>query len=171
MTRKFYSKHATSYGGFTLIEVLVALLVLSIGLVGLAALQLTALQRAQSSFYVSVATAAALDFEERVWIKLAGESAAGCLSIGDFDDIAADLESQWEASVDDAKRIGIPGFKVTAARGTSTADYVPVDVTLTWGKAGTRIESEKFEYTLRAACRPDLSASDDNGENGEANGS
>ena len=169
MTRRSPLRSTSSQNGFTLIEVLIALLVLSIGLVGLAALQLTALQRAQSSFYVSVATAAALDFEERVWVALAGKTGSGCLKQSDFNSIATDLKSHWETTTN-LDRIGIPEFDATAVAGTPTADYVPVDLTLAWGEEGTRLEDEEFKYTLRAACRPDLSASDENGENGDSNG-
>jgi prepilin-type N-terminal cleavage/methylation domain-containing protein len=45
--------------GFTLIEVLIALLVLTIGLVGMAALHMTSLKNAHSSYYRSIASSVA----------------------------------------------------------------------------------------------------------------
>lgn len=59
--------------GFTLIESLVAVLVLSIGLLGVAAMQLKALQSSHVSYQRTIATLAAQDAVERLWISL-GES-------------------------------------------------------------------------------------------------
>ena len=56
--------------GFSLIEVLVAALVLSIGLVGVAALQALSLQNNQSSFMRSQATALAYDLADRARANL-----------------------------------------------------------------------------------------------------
>ncbi len=57
--------------GFTLIEVLVAVLVLAIGLLGLAALQTTAMKNNQSAFYRSQATQLAYDMADRMRVNLA----------------------------------------------------------------------------------------------------
>jgi type IV pilus assembly protein PilV len=56
--------HAT---GFTLIEILIALLVLSIGLLGLAAVQVQSLQNSYASYERSMATMQARDLVERLW--------------------------------------------------------------------------------------------------------
>lgn len=53
--------------GFTLLEVLVAIVVLALGLLGLAALQMNGLQSAHSSYQRSVATLSAQDAAERLW--------------------------------------------------------------------------------------------------------
>lgn len=58
--------HRQSQSGFTLIEVLVAVLVLSIGLVGVAALQGVSLKNTQSAFMRSQATALAYDLADRM---------------------------------------------------------------------------------------------------------
>jgi len=52
--------------GLTLVEILIALLVLSIGLLGLAALQTTSLSFNTSSYYRTQATALAYDFADRM---------------------------------------------------------------------------------------------------------
>lgn len=57
--------------GFTLIEVLVALMILSVGLLGLAGLQLHALQYTHSSYQRTLANIQALDMVERMWTHLA----------------------------------------------------------------------------------------------------
>ncbi|MDR5876184.1 type IV pilus modification protein PilV [Halomonas sp. CUBES01] len=61
----------TSQRGFSLIEALIALLVLSLGLVGVAAMQLKALQSASVGYQRSVASVAAVDAQERLWAQLA----------------------------------------------------------------------------------------------------
>lgn len=53
-------------GGFTLIEVLVSMVVLSLGLLGLAGLQAAALKNNQSSYYRSQATQFAYDLADRI---------------------------------------------------------------------------------------------------------
>lgn len=56
--------------GFTLIEALVAILVLSIGLLGIAGMQLKALQSSHVSFQRTIASLAAQDAGERLWVEL-----------------------------------------------------------------------------------------------------
>ena len=56
----------TQQSGFTLIEVMVSVLVLSIGLVGVAALQGVSLKNTQSAFMRSQATALAYDVADRM---------------------------------------------------------------------------------------------------------
>ncbi len=57
--------------GFTLLEVLVALLVLSVGTLGCVALQLNALQATHSAYQRSLASLIAADAGERLWQGLA----------------------------------------------------------------------------------------------------
>lgn len=63
--------------GFTLVEVLVAALLLSIGLVGLAGLQAAALANNQSSFMRSQVTALAYDLADRMRANVVGANANG----------------------------------------------------------------------------------------------
>jgi prepilin-type N-terminal cleavage/methylation domain-containing protein len=60
-----------SQRGFSLLEALIALVVLSIGLIGVAAMQLKALQSANAGYQRSVASVAAVDAQERLWAQLA----------------------------------------------------------------------------------------------------
>ncbi|MDR5899388.1 type IV pilus modification protein PilV [Halomonas vilamensis] len=57
--------------GFSLIEALIALVVLSLGLIGMAGMQLKALNSATQAYQRSVATLAAVDAQERLWAALA----------------------------------------------------------------------------------------------------
>lgn len=61
--------------GFTLVEALVALVVLAVGILGLASMQLKAMQGAHVSYQRSVATMAAQDMVERLWIQLGMQGA------------------------------------------------------------------------------------------------
>lgn len=68
--------------GFTLIEALIAVLVLSIGLLGVAAMQLRALQSAHMGYQRAVVSLAAIDAQERAWAGLANDGA--CPTPGDI---------------------------------------------------------------------------------------
>jgi len=71
--------------GFTLIEVLVSVIVLSIGLVGVAGLQAVSLKNNQSAFMRSQASALAYDLADRMRANVPGANAA----MYDPDDAAA----------------------------------------------------------------------------------
>jgi type IV pilus assembly protein PilV len=64
-----------SQGGFTLIEVLVSALILSIGLVGVAGLQALSLKNNQSAYMRSQASALAYDLADRMRTNVAGATA------------------------------------------------------------------------------------------------
>lgn len=58
--------------GFTMLEVLVAIMVIAIGLLGMAALQLQSLRQGQSAYYRSVATQLAYDMSDRMRGNIVG---------------------------------------------------------------------------------------------------
>lgn len=70
-----HSGHMTR--GFTMIEVLVALVVLSVGLLGLAGMQLTGLRNNTSAYSRSQATLMAYDIIDRMRANTAGITAGG----------------------------------------------------------------------------------------------
>jgi type IV pilus assembly protein PilV len=69
--------------GFTLIEILVAMVVLSLGLLGLAGLQAVSLSNNQTAYYRSIATQQAYDMADRMRANLAG------VSVGNYDNLSA----------------------------------------------------------------------------------
>lgn len=77
--------------GFTLLEALVALLVLGMGFVGAGYMQLKALQSASVSYHRSIATHAAQDAVERLWSELA-DNAGTCPSPSA---VYSDWYSEW----------------------------------------------------------------------------
>ena len=98
--------------GFTLIEVMIAVLVLSIGLLGLAGLQVTALQNNQSAFMRSQATAFAYDLADRMRSNVPGVTAgfydpanaaqtADCLTTTgcSVEELAEHDLSEWSAAL------------------------------------------------------------------------
>ena len=64
----------TKNTGFTLIEVLIAMLVLAVGLLGLAGLQATSLRNNQSAYNRSQATQLAYDLGDRMRANVAGKT-------------------------------------------------------------------------------------------------
>ena len=138
--------------GLTLLEVLIALLVLSIGLLGAAVLTVQSLQNTHSAMYTSIASSAALDFEERLWLDL-GRRASGCPDPNSsFPNIFA---SHWSASLPNApeRNLGLPNLTVTP-----TIEPAPplrrVVLALTWDEgrfAGAT--NETFIYETRVLCR------------------
>ncbi|MFO7902269.1 MAG: type IV pilus modification protein PilV [Pirellulaceae bacterium] len=84
-------------GGLSLIEVLIALLVLSIGLVGMASLQLTSLKSAHSSYYRSLASTAALNIEERLWQEARNslDTEGECITDATLGNIASEIQKKW----------------------------------------------------------------------------
>jgi len=82
----------THQRGFSLIEALIALVVLSVGLIGVAAIQLKALQSANAGYQRSVASVAAVDAQERFWAQLAMlDPGQTCENID-----TAMIESEWK---------------------------------------------------------------------------
>ncbi|OLO12178.1 type IV pilus modification protein PilV [Chromohalobacter japonicus] len=78
--------------GFGLIEVLVALTILSVGMLGLAAMQLNSLQNARDSLNTTLATIMVRDMNERAWAQQ--------------DETCEALLSEWQKDV--AKIDGLP---------------------------------------------------------------
>ena len=88
--------------GFSLIEALIALLVLSIGLIGVAAMQLKALQSANAGYQRSVASVSAVDAQERLWATLAAlETGQTCEDIN-TSAVQAEWRKHWFQGGDDA---------------------------------------------------------------------
>lgn len=165
--------------GLSLIEALIALLVLSIGLVGLGALMLTSLKNVHSSAHYSAASAIALDFEELLWLNMdltvAGNlpdlvDANGCLKDTTITSVADDVKKEWQAgSADDdwnwtdAQRFKLPieSFSVKAM----SAEEVPpgsgvykktIDVELSWkeGRFANETSGETYAAEIVLVCRP-----------------
>ncbi|MGM1052506.1 MAG: type IV pilus modification protein PilV [Pseudomonadota bacterium] len=131
--------------GFTLIEALVALLVLSIGLLGVAAMQLKSLQGAHAAYQRSIASLAAQDAQERLWARMAEVGNRECPSWSDAKDVGEEQSwyDTWEGY--------LPGLELDAV---SPAVIPNADceffISVKWSESRFSDESNpEFEYTVR----------------------
>jgi type IV pilus assembly protein PilV len=74
-TKTYQLRCPKRQGGFTLIEVLVSAMILSVGLVGVAGLQVVSLKNNQSAYMRSQATALAYDLADRMRSNVVGANA------------------------------------------------------------------------------------------------
>jgi type IV pilus modification protein PilV len=155
--------------GFTLIEVMIALAVLTIGLTGLAAMQISAMQYSHSSHYRSMASTIALDFEERMWLELA-DNDFDCAPEDEWDSEVSVLATHWNQLYNDegdgdveeqeaegvtAQRIRIPGLNISAGAAATAGSTVTIPITLSWTEArfgDTESTTESFSFNVRIQC-------------------
>ena len=107
--------------GFSMIEVLVTMVIISVGLLGAAALQVKSMQYAYSSYQHTIATVQANDAVERLWANV-------CALPDGTSVIAGDWEAAWE---DDTR---LPGWS-----GEIKEDSGIYTITISWTD---RIEKE-----------------------------
>jgi len=117
-------------GGFTLLEVLVALLVLAIGLLGLAALQTMSFKFNHQSYERTQATFLAYDILDRMRANPTGDYSAsatsdpGCIAASCTPNQLAEHDLfQWREAVE--RSLAASGTTVSTLGGTAS-------VTLTW---------------------------------------
>lgn len=130
--------------GFTLIEALVALLVLSIGMLGVAAMQLKALQGAHAGYQRSIASLAAQDAQERLWARMTQAGGMTCPAWSDAKDLG---DESWHDTW-----VGyLPGLVEAAVTPAATPNVdCEFDISVTW--SGSRFVAEgdpDFQYTIR----------------------
>lgn len=111
--------------GFTLIEVLVSVVVLSIGLLGLAALQSTGLRNNHSAYYRSQATFLAYDIIDRMRANRSVAKAGNYNLTMDAtpaggSSVAANDQVAWTNSLDDLLPSGDGSITVDTATGATT---------------------------------------------------
>lgn len=109
--------------GFSLIEAMIALLVLSIAALGLGALQLKGLQSAHVSYQRAVAVLAAEDAEERLWRRMSvnGMSCPGAAALDS-------IEREWRRAWRDA----LPGFQRSELASDETSARCRIDILTEW---------------------------------------
>ncbi|MGC9456841.1 MAG: type IV pilus modification PilV family protein [Halothiobacillaceae bacterium] len=86
---KFMDWPLRSQRGFSLLEAMISVVILSFGLLSIAALQVKSLQYSHNSYQRSVAINQANDAVERLWAGVCGLSDAGVLD---------DIEEDWKAA-------------------------------------------------------------------------
>lgn len=171
--------------GVSLIEALIALLVLSIGLVGMGALMLTSLKNVHSSAHYSVASAIVLDLEEKLWFNITRTAVSspttGCISDTAIGNLAGAVVSEWEdpdaAGGDNAwsnaSRFNMPGISLTVGDttvsgvdkdgdGVDDVSWKAVPITLSWDEgrfsdvANVEDKKESYSASITLPCRPNF---------------
>lgn len=135
--------------GMTLIEVLVTLVITSVGLLGVAALQLTSLRNNQESYVRSQAAMLAADMLDRMRSNQAGfnagdydmsDDADGFDETGASGTIAADDIAAWQGAID---RL-LPGSDVDAA-GRIVRENRIVTITIRWHEREEQSTSRTYD--------------------------
>ncbi|MBR9902569.1 MAG: type IV pilus modification protein PilV [Gammaproteobacteria bacterium] len=126
--------------GFSLIEALIALVVLSIGLIGVAAMQLKALQSANTGYLRSVASVAAVDAQERLWAELVKDGVDSCADIA----IEIAWKAQWFTNSDSN-----PLRNVNAQESKIESNGCEFTIEIDLGSRAGETESDVFTYRLR----------------------
>lgn len=140
-------------GGFTLVEVLVALVVMSVGMLGIAALYLEGLRAGRTALYRTTAITLAADMADRIranrnaGLAYAGTGPGadgGCVN-GNLDctaeDLAADDWFNWSAQLTTQLPEGATG-EVLVDAAVPPATY---SITVAWPEIG---QEEPATYTL-----------------------
>jgi type IV pilus assembly protein PilV len=158
--------------GLTILEVLIALAILSLGLAGLAIMHMNSLKYAHSAYYRSIASAVALDFEERLWLRFADTSVLDCPELSASGLAHPALVADWStrSQLPGDHWSGFGGTKITQinnltinAGSVTTTTFAEMPVTLTWTDArfddtsDTSIvdesDTESYDYTIRVLCK------------------
>jgi len=146
--------------GFTLIEILVALVILSIGLLGIAALQLRSVQNSQASFERSVATLQARDLVERMWAGICTlyeyDVDGNVIMIGDdpvIDEIGREqIQTAWETDHINTNTFADQGWDADLEL-PPTGTHVWT-ITIGWDPRNQRVEGERDVIVHRFMLPP-----------------
>ncbi|MGM0985152.1 MAG: type IV pilus modification protein PilV [Pseudomonadota bacterium] len=143
------SSRKTLQDGFTLIEALVALLVLSIGLLGVAAMQLKALQGAHIGYQRAYATLVAVDAQERVWEYLSINDQCPVDDATGLGSVSDDWKEHW-FDVDSPIKDQGSLIRAEDADGNSlgNCEYQAV-VNWTEERIDEGVDASKFVYSFR----------------------
>lgn len=133
-----------SQRGFSLIEALIALVVLSIGLIGVAAIQLKALQSANAGYQRSVASVAAVDAQERLWAQLATLNPGETCEDIDSSSVEDVWKDDWFTENDQNPFRNVKDGESSIGR-DSGEDKCRFNVVLVLGGD----ENDRFDYTFR----------------------
>ena len=137
-------------GGFTLIEVLVATVVLVIGLLGVAGMQLVSFQNNQSAYLRTQATFIAAEFIDRMRANASGHRAAvyDAIDIDSIDDVPPDqlcINSTAGCSASQLANQDIREWAANFWNVYAVADYKP---TLPQGRAVVARDTANNEYRV-----------------------
>jgi type IV pilus assembly protein PilV len=131
---------ARRQAGFSLLEVLVAVVVLAIGLLGLAALQLKGLQSAHSGYQRTVASMVANDAAERLWVAVAAATPVAT--------VQTEWRAAWQPTNAEPNRATLPGIAASTIDDEGDGTFL---ITVQWieGRfADDDADASTFEYRI-----------------------
>ena len=138
--------------GFTLIEILIALLVLSIGLLGLAAVQFQSLQNSHASYERSMATMQARDLVERLWAGICDlYNEDGTLNVDEIDEDVTNVQATIDLIVESWEEDHFGDEPNSGATFAKTASGWTAGV-----EPGTNVWRITIEWTGRAQGQQEL---------------
>ncbi|WP_075879576.1 type IV pilus modification protein PilV [Vreelandella massiliensis] len=148
-------RFSKSQKGFSLIEALIALVILSMGLMGVAAMQLKALQSATAGYQRSVATLAAVDAQERLWAELAQLNPADDCTVIDTAYLqnvvppeTRSIEQKWKDGWNDDVASN-PLRNVDWVASSITGSDCEFTITIALGDGPGDIDGDEFVYKFR----------------------
>ncbi|MET0533462.1 MAG: type IV pilus modification protein PilV [Steroidobacter sp.] len=129
---------ARRQGGFTLVEILVTVVLISVGLLGIAALQLQTLRGNQEAYVRSQASVLSADILDRMRANAsafrAGGYDAGYNGTGDTSTRAGQDLAEWQTTIN---RTLPGGVEVAAGRVERVAATQIVTITIRWRERAT----------------------------------
>ncbi|MBS8241180.1 type IV pilus modification protein PilV [Marinobacter lipolyticus] len=128
--------------GFTMIEVLVALIILAIGLLGVAGMQALSLKQTSNSNIRSLVTMHAYDLSERMRSEASDVMAFEKALSADCNDCNSDLETWHELLLNDVPTAS------SAIDVTSGANSTFAEITVNWTERGIGNDAIAQDYTL-----------------------
>jgi type IV pilus assembly protein PilV len=143
----YFSRRAQR--GMTLVEVLVTMVLLSVGLLGVAALQVSSLKSNQESYVRSQAAMLAADMLDRMRANQAGfrlgnydmaNDASGFDQTGTAGTLAATDIAAWQATID---RL-LPGLDTEAAGRVVRVNRI-VTITIRWRERGEQATARSYD--------------------------
>lgn len=125
--------------GFSLLEVLIAMLILAFGALGLAGLQMKTLQSSHSAYQRGLANIIAADTVERLW---ANAAAAAPLTVPQ---VQAQVQQRW--SLTNNNNVTLPGLVTTIIEPAAGDTLYTVQVT--WDETRFDDDNTSFSYSFR----------------------
>jgi type IV pilus assembly protein PilV len=137
--------------GMTLIEVLVTLVIISVGLLGVAALQLTTVRNNLDAFVRSQAAVLASDMLDRIRANRAAaimNPGAYNVGLGEIDDpgtVAEQDMAQWKAMLDEQLPEGDGSIVTERVDVDGVVRYI-VTITIQWGERSTNEDDQTVSF-------------------------
>lgn len=148
--------HRTAQAGISLIEVLVSLLILSIGLLGAALIQLNALRYTDSSRMTSQASFIAYDMLDRIRANPGADYSLGRGVRAQSPGLGASVRDQ---DLHDFES-NIIGFAGEGAEGSIVVDRHEVTIRISWDDSrGAGAEGARDTFSLTSRVKADPAAS------------